>query len=566
MNAQPISWYLTRMIRYAPVICGIHALLWAVSNASALIPGVLISRLVTSLENGDDNRAMTMAIAFGGLAIGQALLYLLAGRTELAMRFRMSGLVRRNLLRLLLVTPGKVALSRSVGDTISRFRDDAYLAEDALDWTDEIIARIAIALGALGVMLWIDPIMTLVTVVPTLAIIAGARLAGQMLGDLRRTSSEATGRFTSTIGDVIGSALTIQAAGASERTVAHIAGLARSRRSAVLKDRVVTQGVEGVTRNASAIGTGLVMLMAATRLRGGDLSVADFILFISWFAIVADVAIDLGNYLAQMAAARVAFDRMETVAQGSPAEMSIVDHTPLYLNGPMPEMDVPAEPAMPQVGGEIRLCHAGTTFALPSGGVTVITGRIGAGKTSLLQSILGLDPSGVSELHTDDTAIGYVPQVPRLFSGTIRENILLGRKQFAGNLDEVVKLAALHHDLRQMPQGLETVVGARGLRVSGGQGQRIALARALVSGPTLLVVDDLSSALDVSTEKSVWQGLGSLPNLTIIAISHRRFVIQQADLVVVMKSGRVEQMGSLEEVLASSAEMRDLWAHPEGED
>lgn len=569
MRSRPMAWYLQQLIRYAPMICLIHAVLWGVVNASSLLTGIFISRMISDIESGNTSGAMEIVLAFGLLAILQAGIWLLAGRTEIAMRFRMSGVVRRNLLRMLLVIPGRAALTRSVGDTISRFRDDAYLAEDALDWTDEIIVRAIIACGALGVMLRIDDKLTLVTVVPTLAIIAGARLAGKRLAALRRASSEATSRFTSTIGDVIGAAMTIQAAGAADRTVDHIAELAHSRRSAVLKDRVVTQGVEGITRNASAIGTGLVMLMAASRIRNGDLSIADFILFTAWFAIIADVAVDVGNYLAQMSAARVAFDRMEAISRGAPSSMTIVDHTPLHLTGPLPSDDH-VVPVSRDIDHIFSVSISGTSFTLSNRDVTVITGRIGSGKTSVLQSLLGLDPAGNADLTMDgkpltesDAAIGYVPQVPRLFSGTIRENILLGRMENANALAEAVTLARLDRDIDGFVDGLDTVVGTRGTRVSGGQAQRIALGRALITWPTLLVVDDLSSALDVETEKDVWRGLTSRPNLTVLAVSHRRFVIEQADQIVVMRSGTIEAIGSLEHVLNASSEMRDMWAHPE---
>lgn len=583
MTNKPMSHYLITMIRYALLICVIHATLWAVINASTLLYGLLISRLVTSLEAEDNEGAQMVVLAFAGLGIAQAVLWLLAGRTEIAMRFRMSGVVRRNLLRMLLAMPGSVALSRSVGDTISRFRDDAYLAEDALDWTDEIVPQILIAGGALSVMLWIDATLTVFTVVPTIAIIVGARLAGHRLAALRHASSEATSRFTSTVGDIIASALTIQAAGASDRAVSHVAGLAASRRSTALKDRALTQGVEGITRDASALGIGLVMLLAASRIRADQLAVSDFILFTAWFGMVTGIAVELGNYLAQMAAARVAFDRMEAISAQAPAGMSIVDHTPLHLSGPVPQMEpivpsfrggeaseeYPGEATTSSSGEEYRnakltIITSSASFTLPPGQTTVITGRIGAGKSSMVRALLGLAPSNNIALEsTHPITIGYVPQVPRLFSGTIRDNILLGREMEHQQLNEAAKLAVLDADLARFPDGLDTVVGARGMRVSGGQAQRIATARALVNRPDLLVVDDLSSALDVDTEQALWVGLKTLPNLTVLAVSHRRFVLQQADQVVLMKQGEIEAIGTLKSVLARSAEMRDLWEHPE---
>jgi ATP-binding cassette subfamily B protein len=255
------------------------------------------------------------------------------------------------------------------------------------------------------------------------------------------------------------------------------------------------------------------------------------------------------------------------LAGESPARLVAADD--IYERGPLPT----ARPADLAVEG-LTYHHADGTVGiedvdlrLAAGTFTVVAGRVGSGKTTLLQAVLGLVPAtgtirwnGVA---VDDPArflipprTAYTPQVPQLFSETLGDNILLG---WPGDVDAAVRLAVLEDDVADMPDGLATMLGSRGVRLSGGQLQRTAAARMFVRAPELLVCDDLSSALDVHTEADLWERVLGDRRRTVLAVSHRRGVLARADQVVVLRDGRVADVGPLSELLERCEEMRRLW-------
>ncbi len=218
----------------------------------------------------------------------------------------------------------------------------------------------------------------------------------------------------------------------------------------------------------------------------------------------------------------------------------------------------------------------GISITLSRGEKAAVVGSVGSGKSTLVKLVSGLLPPETGELLINGKDIkacdidsfrrniGYIPQESTLFSESVRDNVKFGRKVSDQEVEESLDMARVLDEMRNLPDGLDEVLGQKGLTVSGGQKQRLAIARALAGNPDLLLMDDCTSALDAENERRFWEMFSDkYPETACLIITHRLSTARKADVIYVLDEGKIVGKGTHEELLRSCEEYQNFLSRSE---
>ena len=561
---------LARFLEFARPHRGayLQGLFWLVlTNALSLGIPWLLREAIDAMERGARVRVVaSYALGMAGLAVGQALVRTLSRLAVLGASRRIAFEVRNAFFAHLQLLGAGWYDAHRTGDIMSRGVNDLQLLQSFYGPGLMNLLNTVIVYAAVLVLLFrIDVTLTLVALSLFPVLFVAVNLLSRRVYARSLQVQEQLATISNRAQENLGGSQQVKIYAHEEREIAGFRGLCEEFRQKNLALSRVRGAMVSVIGAATGLGTLVVLFLGGRHVAQGVITFGDFVAYNAYLALLAWPTIALGWIVNVFQRASGAMRRIDEVLDVEPQE----------------EGDLLGRPDPEAVDGDIEIrrltfAHAASSgepgppvlrdvdLTIRRGSRVALVGPVGSGKTTLVNLLVRLypPPRGTIFVGGRDVldiplpvlrrSIGMVPQEAFLFSRSLRENIVLGRP--GASEDEVGRAVAMSHlagDLDLFPEGIETVVGERGFTLSGGQRQRSTLARAAVSDPSILVLDDSLSSVDADTERAILAALGTeLGGRTMLLITHRPSTLAAVDRVVVLDGGRVVEDGRHEELLA----------------
>jgi ABC-type multidrug transport system fused ATPase/permease subunit len=456
------------------------------------------------------------------------------------------------------------------GDLVARATSDTTLLGEVASTGLVQLSNGAIALaGAVVLMATIDVPLLLVTLV-VLAVIAGA--TGFVLPRIMRATERAqaaVGAMGSVLERALGAIRTVKASGAEGREAEALDAAAERAYAEGMRNARYQALVGTSTGLAVQVAFLAVLGVGGAQVANGSLSVGDLIAFLLYLFYVSEPIAGIANGATQLQAGIAAVHRLEDVAALAVEEDDALTAA-ASPDGPLVSFD--------EVGFRYRAdgppVLERVTFTVPARGLIALVGPSGAGKTTMFALLERFYEPGEGAIAFGGrdlrawprgelrAAIAYVEQEAPVLAGTLRANLLYAAPEATdAELHTVLATTRLEEFVAQLPDGLDTEVGARGTTLSGGERQRVAIARALLRSPRLLLLDEASSQLDAVNEQALRAAVAAAAaECAVVAIAHRLSTVVAADRIVVIDGGRVRAQGTHAELVEADALYRELAA------
>lgn len=565
-----------------------------VMNTAVVLPAILLGRAIDTATAWAGGQGEGADVLWAGLAYAGGMAFYQGARLVKRWGLRVGhrrivASVRADALRGVLAWPMERLHRVPIGDLMARIVGDVeVMGRGVREITTETWDTVLFSLSLIAGMLAYAPDLTLLTLLPVPLGMLLAQSVGRWVSARTTASREANAALTSFLQERLTGLRVVRLFGRVEPTVSRAAALSDRLAEANLSIVRLRSGLQPIYRLLVVGGVVFLLWLGGQRVAAGAMTLGAFVAYLDLYTRFVNRGHRVPQLFNSVQSGAAACARLDPLLAPPLGERNTLRSTlrTAYVPGldrslpPSPER--PPRPVALSVQGVIFRYPGNETLVLdrvnlevPAGGFVAVTGPVGCGKSALARILLGLYPLEGGQVLLDDTPldvlssaeraarIGYLPQDPFLFSGTVRENVLFtlsdGSAQRDDELDRWLQLAALEVDLQTFPEGLDSEIGERGLRVSGGQRQRIALARALAACPGLLVLDDPFSAVDLDTEARIVAGLREAfgpaapanRQATVVFFSHRLAAFPLTDQVVVLDGGRIVEQGMHDALLAA---------------